>query len=95
MQKSGFLTSRLIYQGFLYFKFIHCSSLFSVQVFKTDMFKKFLEERMSETSDYWSDLEMKTRRDIDSYTLSRRYFKKLRYYVNIYVLCCDFYGHRN
>ena len=47
------------------------------------MFKKFLEERMSETSDYWSDLEMKTRRDIDSYTLSRRYFKKLRYYVNI------------
>ena len=29
-------------------------------VFKTDMFKIFLEERMLEKSDYWSELMMKT-----------------------------------
>ena len=52
--------------------FIPINSFFVYQVFKTDMFKKFLEERMSDSSDYWSDLEMKTRRDIDSYTLTRR-----------------------
>ena len=34
------------------------------------MFKTFLEDRMAEKSDYWSDLEMKTRRDLSSYSQS-------------------------
>ena len=34
------------------------------------MFKKFLEDRMAEKSDYWSDLEMKTRRDLAGYIQS-------------------------
>lgn len=44
---------------------------FYSRVFKTDMFKSFLEERITEKSDYWSDLEMKTRRELESYTQSR------------------------
>ncbi|XP_053382269.1 DENN domain-containing protein 3-like isoform X2 [Mercenaria mercenaria] len=34
---------------------------FYQRVFLTDMFKVFLEERMKEKTDYWSDLEMKSR----------------------------------
>ncbi|XP_060558524.1 DENN domain-containing protein 3-like isoform X2 [Ruditapes philippinarum] len=34
---------------------------FYQKVFLTDMFKVFLEERLNGTTDYWSDLEMKTR----------------------------------
>ncbi|KAL5010460.1 hypothetical protein ScPMuIL_012765 [Solemya velum] len=37
---------------------------FYKQVLKTDMFKTFLNDRLQEKSDYWSDLEVKTRKHV-------------------------------
>ena len=32
-----------------------------IQVTKTDMFKRFLKDRLSDKTDYWVELEVKTR----------------------------------